>query len=116
LAILREKGIFISVLTTIAVHVHIILKEIAKNLAELFPGLRVYTITNIGAIYGAGDQTGFFQLFQVLGSGGLRQAQLLYYVPAYAAVHFYQVLENGNTCGVGQRFCHQGYFILLFRE
>ncbi len=96
----RSHHIYQEWLTTVRVRFYIILKESGKYLAELLPGLGVYTTTYIGAFYGASDQSGFFQLLQVL-EVGLRQAQLIYHISAYAAVYLYQVLQDGNTRGMG---------------
>ena len=92
------------------------LKEGGKEITVLIPDLRVDAVAYARPFHCSLDNPRILQLFQMLGSGGLREAGLLHDVATDTGVRFYKMLQYGNPRRVGDCFCHSRQLILLFSE
>jgi len=82
----------------------------------LFPDFGVDAVADAGAFYGSLDDAGIFQLFEVLGNGGLGEAEFFDQAAADAGVFFHEVLQDGDAGRVGNSLGHDGDVVLLFGE
>jgi hypothetical protein len=93
-----------------------VFKEAAEQVFVLFPDLGIDAVGYAGAFDGALDDPGVFQLFEVLGGGGLGKAEFFYQAAGDAGVLFHQVLQDGDPRRVRDGLGHVGYVVLLFGE
>lgn len=83
---------------------------------QRLPARRVNAVADRHAFDGAAHQPRFFQCFQVLTDGRLRQAQLLHQIAVDAGVRPQQVLNDRYPCRVRQCLRQLRHLVLLRRE
>jgi hypothetical protein len=88
----------------------------AEFFMVLRPGLGFDTVTYAGAFDGSLDETGVFEFFQVLGDGGLGQAEFFHKVAVDAGIAPDQVLDDGDPGGMGEGLHHAGQLVLFVGE
>ena len=98
--------------------VHILpgIEKSAELRLDLFPFGGVDAIAHGGAFHGSAYKAKGFQLFEVLGNGGLGQAQFLDQVAVDALVGAHQILQNGDTRRMPEGLGQRRQFVLSFGE
>lgn len=91
-------------------------KEVLEGGLKLIPDFGIDAIAYAGSLDGALYQPGVLQFLEVLRNGGLGETEFIHQVATDTGIGPDQVLNDGNTCRVGQGLHHLRKLILLVGE
>ena len=90
-----------------------VVKKRTQLTRSSLPLVRIDAIIYRSSLHGSANQTKFLEFPQVLGNGGLGQANDLGEVPRNAGFAGHQMAQNGNSGGMPQGFGPRGQFQVL---